>query len=232
MDLFFLHNPGNFDDDRTLEDSAYYWWFRFMQLAQKEKRYGPAHPLWDEFGDTLTTGAPPDEEETDFWHWWDRNWKLFESGQLGVWVMETDEQIAEAKKEGAAIVRIDRGCPRYALRFFFEHTLEELGIGLKPGRRKHQQEVVNAKRPFEKRPECRSLKKSFRVLEMRLQRPQPTLYDVGKDLHINDNAIYKDDDPPKIRFSKRNTMQADVGRYERQGKKILEGVLEGKFPVM
>jgi len=232
MDLIFLHNPEEFPEDRPLEDSAYFWWFRFMQLAQKKGLYGPTHPLWDEFGDTLTTGAPLDEDETDFWHWWNRNQLSFQSGQLGVWVIETDEEIATARKEGAVLIRLDRECTRDYLRFNFEETLKELNIGMNPGRWKHQHEVMNAKRPFAKRPEVRSLEKSFKVLEKRLQRPQPTLYDVGKELKINPDAVYKDSDIRSQKSAQTNRMNATVSRYERQGKKILAGVLEGKFPVM
>lgn len=202
-----------------------------MQLAQQEDLYGPTHRLWDEFGDTLTTGASIDEDETDFWHWWNRNQLSFQSGQLGVWVIETDEEIATARKEGAVLIRLDRECTRDYLRFNFEETLKELNIGVKPGRRKHQHEVMNAKRPFEKRPDVRSLKKSFQVLEMRLSKPKPTLYEVGKALGLNPSAEYADDDLPTEKSEQRNRMNATVSRYERWGKNILNGVLIGKFPV-
>lgn len=219
MDLFNLHEP---DDD--LEASAYYWWFRFLQLLQKHEVYGPEHPLWDEFGDA--------SEDVDFWDWWDRNFLIFQSGQLGIWGVETPEDIEQARQDGAFLIRIDPGCTREYLRDLFEDLLNEKGIGLTSGRRKHQYEVMNAKRPFERRPDVRSLKKSFEVLELRMRDETLTLYEIGKTLELNPSAVFKDDDPPTEKAAQRNRMNATVGRYWKWGRCILAGVSAGKFPVM
>jgi hypothetical protein len=220
MDLYFLHEPT----EDNLEASAYYWWFRFLQLLQKQKQYGREHPLWKEFGDA--------SEKTSFWDWWDDHYLLFMSGQLGVHEVETAEDIEQARKEGAFLVRIDPGCTRDYLRSVFEDILDEKGIGITPGRRKHQHEVMNAKRPFERRPDVRSLKKSFEALELRLKDPQQTLYEVGKELKLNPSAVYKDRDLKSEKSAQKNRMNATVGRYLKWGKSILAGVAEGKFPVM
>lgn len=219
MDLYHLHYPT---EDKP-EDSAYYYWYRYMRLVDG---YGPKHPLWADFGDI---------KHMSFWDWWCEHELIFMTGELpGVEELTSDEEIELARSEGAYIVRVDPSCTRDYLRFYFEGFLDEKGIRNTAGRRKHEDEVKFAMYPFFQRPDIRSLKKSLEVLELRMKKKpdRPTLYEIGVALKLNPSAVIKKKDPPATVTAKKNVMNATVSRYEKWGKTILENVSKGLFPVM
>lgn len=218
MSLFSRHEPK--EDEALWKDSAYYWWYRFMQ---KVPDYGPAHPLWEEFGD-VTQG---------FWDWWIKHELTFAPGLLpGVALLETEEDFETARKEGALFVRVDPNNTRHYLRFAFESFMQEMDIPDTPGRKKHTDEDRMAKRPFENRPEVRGLEKAFRVYELRTAESELSLYDIGVRLNLNPNARVKKGMTPKERADKINSMNATVSRYWRHAQSIIEHVAEGQFPVL
>lgn len=224
MDIFALHYPK----ESKLEDSAYYWWYRFMGLL---KDYGPAHPLWDDFGDVTLP----------FWDWWIAIGEdLFSTGALdGVCELFTDDEVAEARSEGAYIVRVDGSCSREFLERMFRDFLDEKKISKTPGRKRFDDthEFLPARRNFDKTPDARSLKNSFKVLEKWLEKEEKhkkmSLYDIGVAIGtINPQAIILKTDVGEKQDDKKNSMTATVSRYLRWGKSILAGVGEGRFPVM
>lgn len=216
MDLFSMHHP----EDVEIEESAYYWWYRFLQ---KVDGYGPSHPLWDEFGDVTQ----------DFWDWWIAVERIFMTGlPPGVVTLESDAEIEEARKEGALIVRVDPKCTRHYLRFSFEDFMKEEDITDSPGRKKHEQEILMAQRGFATRPEVRGLEKCWRVHELRTSEPNLSLYEIGIRLNLNPNAVVKKGMLKKERADKINVMNATVGRYWRNALSIIEHVGKGKFPVL
>lgn len=215
MDLYWMHYP-----DGKIEDSAYYWWYRFLQ---KVDVYGPSHPLWNEFGDVTQ----------DFRDWWKAVELIFMTGlPSGVVKLASDTEIEEAKKKGALIVRVDSKCTRHYLRFAFEEFLKEEDITDSPGRKKHEHEIQMAQRGFASRPEVRGLKNIMKVYEKRTADPSLSLYEIGVQLKLNPNARVKRGMTPKQRADKINSLNATVSRYWRQALSIIEHVGRGEFPVL
>lgn len=211
-----MHYP----EDRKIEKSAYYWWYRFLQ---KVDGYGPNHPLWDEFGDVTQ----------DFWDWWIAVERIFMTGlPPGVVTLASDAEIEEARKEGALIVRVDPKCTRHYLRFAFEEFLKEEDITDSPGRKKHEHEIQMAQRGFASRPDVRGLEWCMKVYEKRKAEPDLSLYEIGVQLKLNPNAVVTKRMLPKIRAGKINVMNATVSRYWRQALSIIEHVGQGRFPVL
>lgn len=216
MDLNTKHEPR----DGDFEESAYYWWYRFLQ---KVEGYGPSHPMWEEFGDVTQ----------DFEDWWIANEDIFATGlPPGVETLASDADIRIAKKEGAIIVRVDPKCTRHYLRFAFEEFLKEEDITDSPGRKKHEHEIQMAQRGFASRPEVRGLKKIMKVYEKRTAEPNLSLYEIGVQLKLNPNARVKRGMTPKERADKINSMNSTVSRYWRQALSIIEHVGRGEFPVL
>ena len=211
-----MHYP----EDGKIEESAYYWWYRFLQ---KVDGYGPSHPMWDEFRDVTE----------DFWDWWIATEDIFATGlPPGVEALASDADIEAAKKEGALIVRVDPKCTRHYLRFAFEEFLKEEDITDSPGRKKHEHEIQMAQRGFASRPDVRGLEKSMKVYELRIAEPGLSLYEIGVRLKLNPNAVVKKGMLKKERADKINVMNATVGRYWRNALSIIEHVGKGKFPVL
>lgn len=211
-----MHYP----EDGRLEESAYYWWYRFLQ---KVDGYGPSHPLWEEFGDVTE----------DFWDWWIATESIFATGSPpGVVALASDADIEDARKEGALIVRVDPKCTRHYLRFAFDEFMNEENITDSPGRKKHMQEIQMAQRGFASRPEVRGLKMRWKVYELRTAEPGLSLYEMGVRLKLNPNAVVKKGMLKKQRSDKINSMNATVSRYLRQALSIIEHVGRGEFPVL
>lgn len=211
-----MHYPK----DGKIAESAYYWWYRFLQ---KVDVYGPSHPLWDEFGDVTQ----------DFWDWWIAVERIFMTGlPSGVVKLASDAEIKEARKKGALIVRVDSKCTRHYLRFAFEEFLKEEDITDSPGRKKHEHEIQMAQRGFASRPEVRGLKNIMKVYEKRTADPSLSLYEIGVQLKLNLNARVKRGMTPKERADKINSLNATVSRYWRQSLSIIEHVGRGEFPVL
>lgn len=227
MDIFDLHYPESGASKEKNEKSAYYWWYRYMQLVDG---YGRKHPLWKDFGDV----------RKPFWDWWcDHGEDIFMTGaKSGVEEATTDEEIAQARAEGAYIVRVDSNCSREYLERTFRAFLDEKKFSKRPGRKKatEETEFEPARRPFEKTPDHRSLANSFKVLEKWLEKERNnekmTLYEIGAAVGVNPSAIIQKGDPPSTQRDKKNSMNATVSRYLKWGKSILAGVSIGKFPVM
>lgn len=82
----------NYPESGALEKSAYYYWYLYMQTLDD---YGPAHPLWADFGDV----------SVDFEDWWFDHENMFWPGEkMGVWELTSDDEIEQARNEGAFIV--------------------------------------------------------------------------------------------------------------------------------
>lgn len=215
MDLYLKHSP----DDMPFEDSAYYYWYLFMQQVEG---YSPKHPLWKDFGDVCM----------EFWEWWCTHGEsIFSTGnELGIWQLDTDEEIKKARRDGALIVRVDTNCTRDWLLNYFNEFLDDNKIGKKIGRRKHAEEVKGALYPFYQRPDVNALRKTWEVWEMRDQEPRPTLYEIGVALNLNYSAVIKHGDTKAIITEKKNLMNATTSRYLRWAKNIIRNVGKGKFP--
>lgn len=216
MDLFDQHEPvaGKF------EQSAYYYWYRYMQLVEG---YGPGHPLWEDFGDV----------QLPFWNWWcSYGEDLFMTGENpGFDELVTDEDIQQARADGAYIVRIDPGCTRDYLALAFRDFMEERGIRKVVGRRKMEEEGKFARRRFAQRPDIRSLRFSLEAWLLRQQKdPKLTLYQIGCLLKVNPSAVIRKKDTAADRLIKKNTMNATVSRYLRWAKNIKKNVAKGLFP--
>lgn len=213
MDQYLKHDPNRVKK----EDSAYYYWYLYMQLV---KFYDEEHPLWEHFGNV----------DIPFKKWWLRHEDVFMTGlELGVWEIETIKELKEAHEQGAIILRLDKDCSRKYLLECFKEILDDHEIAMKPGRKNHKTETKMAVRPFYQRPDVRLLKKTYDVLILRSRRPTPTLYEIGCILKLNPSAeLVGENDPNK--FDKINTMNATVGRYLRQANQIKLNVAKGDFP--
>ena len=225
MDLFTTHYPLR----NRYRQSAYYYWYRFMQLVPG---YDAEHPLWADFGDV----------RMPFWDWWVEHGEgLFIVGsERGVWQIDSDDEIAEARREGAYLLRVDRNCTREYLLSTFRGFLEENKISASPGRRRHGEEVKFARYPFHQRPDVATLRTILDVWQRRhprlagghlspkRTRNAPTLYSVGLALGLG--KAVNADDAKEDRMKARNVMDATVSRYERWGRSIIENVGLGIFP--
>jgi len=219
MDLFTKHYP----EQGRLEKSGYFHWHRFMRLVDG---YDQAHPLWADFGDV----------RLPFWTWWVRHGEdLFMTGlEDGVEELVDDRQVADARRSGAPILRVDIGCSRgYLLERFVAFLDERQGL-VKSGRKSHGNEVREARYPFHQRPDADALQKVFAVWKLRhplgAAKKVPTLYDVGVTLNLHPGAVILDDDDDEVIADKRNWMNATVSRYNRWGQNIIDNVALGIFP--
>jgi hypothetical protein len=190
-----------------------------MQLVED---YKSGHPLWKDFGDV----------RMPFWEWWiDHGEDIFMTGEkMGVWELESDEDIRQARKEAAYIVRIDPDCTRDYLVSLFRGFLDEKGIGKGAGRKEHKDEVKFAKYPFYQRPDVGSLRLSLEVWERRHKQPRPTLYEIGCQLDLCPDQVIRKKDTKDERADKMNVMNATVSRYLRWAKNIKQNVALGIFP--
>jgi len=205
------------------KESVFFHWYRFLQLVDG---YSETHPLWKDFGDI----------QLPFHDWWDEVQLVFLSGsEWGVIQLNSDDEITEARAEGALIVRVDRSCTREFLMEAFLETLAEEGIGKQRGRRKHAEEEgfskYPAKYPVYQRPNLRVLNIIYEVwIARHLTQPQPSLYEVGCKLKLNPSAIHTRRDSAKVKEDKTNSMNATVSRYERYARNIIKNVGQGVFP--
>ena len=216
MSQFVLHYP----EEGKLEESAYYYWYRYMQLVEN---YGSQHPLWNDFGDV----------KMPFWDWWCAHGEdIFMNGEKdGVKRLDSNQEIAEARSDRAYIVRIDPDCPRDYLMYAFNLFLDENGIHPRTGRKPHKEEVRFCKYPFYRRPDIESLKNTLKVFEARQRKPRPTLYEIGRQLGLRpEYDIKEDEDTSETKELKRNRMNATVGRYHRWATYIKANVATGIFP--
>ena len=216
MSQFVLHYP----EHGKFEESAYYYWYRYMQLVEN---YGRRHPLWEDFGDV----------KMPFWDWWCAHGEdIFLTGEKdGIMELNSDEEISKARAESAFIVRIDPDCPRDYLMYAFKLFLDENGILPRAGRKFHKDEVRLTKYPFFSRPDVNALKNSLNVFEARQREPRPTLYQIGCELGLRpDYVIVENEDTSEIREQKRNRMNATVSRYYRWANNIKKNVAKGIFP--
>lgn len=218
MDLFTQHYP----DPARPEHSAYYYWYRFMQLIEG---YGRKHPLWKDFGDV----------RMPFWDWWVAcGESLFMTGlKDGVWELIDEGDFKRARDDGAFVLRIDADCSRKHLLMMFKDFLDEKRIASSPGRKPHRDEVQFARYPFYQRPDASSLRTILDVWNRRHPRSDtkpPTLYSIGVELRLQPESVILRTDEPDIVDVKRNVMNATVSRYERWGRNILVNVAQGLFP--
>lgn len=216
MNLFFQHYPK----EGEFEDSAYYWWYRYMQLVDG---YGPKHPLWKDLGDV----------QMPFWDWWCAHGEdIFATGEkMGVAELVSEDDIQQARADGSYVVRIDPDCTRDYLMFYFKDFLDEKGISKTVGRRKHKYEIKFARYPFYKRPDVTSLKKALDAWQLRRDEPKASLYQIGVCQGLNYDAIVNEiHDTAKTKTGKRNVMNATVSRYLRWADNITANVGKGEFP--
>lgn len=214
MDLFTRHYP----EPGKEEDSAYYYWYRCMQLVEG---YGPRHSLWPEFGDV----------NMPFVDWWIAHGEmLFMTGEhYGVWELKDSADIDQARKDGAYLLGIDPDCTREYLLAMFRDFLDGKQISPSAGRKRHSKEIKFARRGFAQRPSVQVLKDALRVWEYR-QQNEASLYDTGCALNLCSSYVVKKSDPPDVKRDKRNKMRATVSRYERYARNLIKNVAEGVFP--
>lgn len=214
MDLFMQHYP----EEGKFEKSAYYYWYLYMQLVEG---YGRDHPLWKDFGDV----------QMPFWDWWCAHGEdIFATGEKpGVEELVSDDDIQQARSEGAYVVRVDPDCTRDYLMFYFQDFLDEKGIRPTAGRRQHKDEVKFARYPFYQRPDVESLRMALEVWKLKQLKPKVSLYKIGSRLGLcPDHVLNGDDDPDKA--DKLNMMNATVSRYHRWAKYLIANAGRGEFP--
>jgi hypothetical protein len=217
MDLYIKHSPRK----GQLEESAYYYWYLYMQLIEG---YGRKHRLWKDFGDV----------QIPFRDWWlSHEEKLFRTAErYGILELKTAKDIHEARLDRAFMVRVDPDCTREYLIHYFKEFLNEKNIRIGAGRRKHQDEVKHAKYPFYQRPDVKSLRISYEAWTLRHQVPKLTLYEIGIKLNLSpNNVINEKKDTQAIKTAKRNCMNAMVSRYLRRAETIMHFIEAGLFPV-
>ena len=219
MNLFTLHYPKR----SKPELSAYFYWYKFMGLVPG---YGTGHPLWTKFGDV----------SQPFWPWWvEFGEDLFMSGiEMGVWEIDESEEIDQARRDGAFIVRIDPACTRQYLLSTFKDFLDEKGISTKVGRRLHKDEVKYTRFAFAQRPDVGRLKTALAVWTQRNPpsgRKPPSLYTIGAALGLSPESVVNSGDTESEATSKRNVMNATVSRYNRWARNLIDNVALGDFPV-
>jgi hypothetical protein len=145
--------------------------------------------------------------------------------------LATDEEIQEARKDGAYIVRIDPDCPRDYLMFYFREFLREKNIRKGAGRRRLKEEMKFARYPFHRRPDVRTLRIALEAWLLRQQTdPKHTLYQIGCLLKVNPSAVIRKKDTAADKLVKKNIMNATVSRYLRWARNIRQNVGNGIFP--
>lgn len=206
LNLLLRHWPGTV----PLEDSAYFYLFAFLQLVDG---YGPDHRCWPLFGDV---------QNLSFWDWWnEREYDVFAHGSsLGVWELNTDEDVAKARAEGLVIVSVDMSCSRAYLDKYFHEIL--VGHGVEMGRKRTRKngEIAEPKWFFEAKPDTQALRLYLDVY--RLSKQGLSHWEVAKQLKINTTATQN---------NKRNVIEATVSRYLKKANRIIKGLNYGKFPV-
>lgn len=210
----------HYPEEGKFENSAYYYWYLYMREVGD---YGPKHPLWEDFGDV----------QMPFWDWWCAHGEdIFATGEKsGVEELVSDDDIQQARSEGAYVVRVDPDCTRDYLMFYFQDFLDEKGIRPTAGRRPHKDEVKFARYPFYQRPDVKSLRITLDVWKLRQQQPKPTLYEIGRKLRLNPSAVINDKkDTDAIKADKKNVMNATVSRYLKWATNIKENVAKGISP--
>lgn len=215
MNLFFENDP----DEVGFEQSAYYYWYLYMQLVED---YGRSHPLWKDFGDV----------QRPFQDWWDErgDYLFFVEEPLAVDELKSNKDIQKARAEGAYIVRIDPDCSRDYLNFHFQIFLDEKGIRTKTGPRKHKEKSKRARYSIEHRPHIATLKTSLAAWKLRREHPELSLYEIGCKLNLCPNNIIDEHVVDLNATSKKNVMSSTVSRHLRRARNILKNVSIGVFP--
>lgn len=208
LKLLLQHWPGS--GKARLRDSAYFYLFAFLQVVDD---YGPDHRCWSLFGDV---------QNLPFWDWWnDREYDVFAHGSsLGVWELDTDEDVAKARAEGLVIVSVDMSCSRAYLDEYFHEILGAHGVEMGRKRTKKNGEITEPKWFFEAKPDVQALRLYLCVYY--LSKQGWSHWDIAKRLKINTTATQN---------SKKNVIEATVSRYLKKANRIIKGLNYGKFPV-
>lgn len=194
-----------------LKQSAYFYLFAFLHLVED---YGPQHRCWPLFGDV---------QNMPFWDWWmEREYEVFVHGSKeGVWALEGDEEIVQARQQGMVIAKIDISCPRPYLIEEFNMVLDEYGVPKGRGPNARRTPVVEPKWSFEAKPDVEALCLYFCVYILST-RKHWSHRKIADFLEISTTAREND---------RVNVIEATVSRYIRKARRIVAGLEHGKFPV-
>lgn len=158
-----------------------------------------------------------------FWEWWlEREYEVFVHGSKeGVWALETDEEIAEARSQGVLIAKIDVTCPRPYLLEEFNMLLDEYRVPKGRGPNALRSAVSEPKWSFAAKPDVNALWLYFCVYILST-RKRWSHRKIADFLEISTTAREND---------RANVVEATVSRYLRKARRIIAGLEHGKFPV-
>jgi len=207
LKLLFAHWPVNVRP----KESAYFYLFAFLQLVEG---YGPGYRAWQLFGNA---------QHMSFAEWWvDREDKVFVHGSsLGIWELEDDKAVAEARSQGLTVVSIDMSCSRAYLNGLFHDLLSAHDVEQGRGQKRRNRDIVEPAWFFEAKPDIHALRLYFCVYVLSTRKGLSHAQ-IAKRLRINTTATQN---------KKTNVIEATVSRYLKKAKRIIAGLEYGKFPV-